>query len=249
MSKSSGGSKGGGKKIVHSAVRGPGSGRGMKERVKSARGRTSSSTRWLQRQVNDPYVAAARAEGYRSRAAYKIIELDQKYDFFKKGRKVLDLGAAPGGWVQVAVKECGAGNVLGIDLQEIDVIPGSELIVLDIMDENAPDIIKEALGGPVDVVLSDMAASSMGHRQTDHIRIIALCEAALDLAYDVLTPGGDFIAKVLRGGTEGELLHSMKAHFEKVRHSKPAASRSDSAEMYVVATGFKPFEREERPDY
>ncbi len=232
-----GGSKGGGK--------GPGPSHRLKERVKSARGRTTSSTRWLQRQVNDPYVAAARAEGYRSRAAFKIAELNEKFDFFKPGRKVLDLGAAPGGWCQVAVNICGTGNVLGIDLQEIDPIVGAELMVLDIMDEKAPEIIKDALGGPVDIVLSDMAAASMGHRQTDHIRIIALCEAALDLAYDVLTPGGDFIAKVLRGGTEGELLNSMKAHFEKVRHSKPAASRQDSAEMYVVATGFKPFDRED----
>jgi len=239
------GSKGGGKKTGHNAVRGPGSGRNMKERVKSARGRTTSSTRWLQRQVNDPYVAAAKVAGYRSRAAFKIIELDEKYKFFRKGRKVLDLGAAPGGWVQAAVATCGEGNVLGIDLQEIDAIPGSELLVLDIMDEDAPDIIKKALGGPVDIVLSDMAAASMGHRQTDHIRIIALCEAALDLAYDVLSPGGDFIAKVLRGGSEGALLNSMKVHFEKVRHSKPAASRQDSAEMYVVATGFKPFERKD----
>ena len=238
-------SKGGGKKPGSGKPAGPGqaASRKLKQRVKSARGRKSSSTRWLQRQINDPYVEAARAEGYRSRAAFKIIELNEKFKFFKKGRKVLDLGAAPGGWCQAAVVECGEGNVLGIDLQEIDQIPGAELIVLDIMNENAPEIIKQALGGPVDIVLSDMAAASMGHRQTDHIRIIALCEAALDLAYDVLSPGGDFVAKVLRGGAEAELLNQMKTHFEKVRHSKPAASRQDSAEMYVVATGFTPFER------
>jgi 23S rRNA (uridine2552-2'-O)-methyltransferase len=228
----------------------PTSGRGkLKERVKTARGRKLSSTRWLQRQLNDPYVEAARAEGYRSRAAFKLIELDEKFGFLKKGRKVLDLGAAPGGWCQVAVAKCGEGNVLGIDLQEIEPIPGAGLMVLDIMDEDAPDRIKEALGGPVDIVMSDMAASSTGHRQTDHLRIIALCEAALDLAYDVLAPGGDFIAKVLRGGTEGELLKQMKAHFETVRHAKPPASRQDSAEMYVVAQGFKPFDREDPREY
>jgi len=222
------------------------SGRGkLKERVKTARGRKLSSTRWLQRQLNDPYVEAARAAGYHSRAAFKLIELDEKFEFLKPGRKVLDLGAAPGGWCQVAVEKCGEGNVLGIDLQEMETISGAELMVLDIMDEDAPDKIKSALGGPVDIVLSDMAAAAMGHRQTDHIRIIALCEAALDLAYDVLAPEGAFIAKVLRGGTEGELLKQLKAHFEQVRHAKPSASRQDSAEMYVVALGFKPFDRED----
>lgn len=226
------------------------SGRGkLKERVKTARGRKLSSTRWLQRQLNDPYVEAARAAGYRSRAAFKLIELDEKFELLKPGRKVLDLGAAPGGWCQVAVAKCGEGNVLGVDLQEIDPILGAELMVLDIMAEDAPDRIKAALGGPVDVVMSDMAASSTGHRQTDHLRIIALCEAALDLAYDVLAPGGDFLAKVLRGGTEGELLKQMRAHFETVRHAKPPASRQDSAEMYVVAQGFKPFERDDPREY
>jgi len=230
--------------------KGGGTGRNkLKERVKTARGRKLSSTRWLQRQLNDPYVEAARAEGYRSRAAFKLIELDEKFEFLKPGRKVLDLGAAPGGWCQVAVAKCGAGNVLGIDLQEIEAIPGAKLMVLDIMAEDAPGRIKAALGGPVDVVLSDMAAASTGHRQTDHLRIIALCEAALDLAYDVLAPGGDFVAKVLRGGTEGELLKQMKAHFENVRHAKPPASRQDSAEMYVVAQGFKPFERANPQEY
>lgn len=228
---------------------GPG-GRGkLKERVKTARGRKLSSTRWLQRQLNDPYVEAAREQGYRSRAAFKIIELDEKFEFLKKGRKVLDLGAAPGGWCQVAVEKCGPGLVLGMDLQEIDEIPGAELMVLDIMDEDAPQRIKQALGGQVDVVLSDMAASSTGHRQTDHLRIIALCEAALDLAYDVLAPGGDFVAKVLRGGTEGELLKQMRSHFSHVRHAKPPASRQDSAEMYVIAQGFKPFERDDPRGY
>jgi len=217
----------------------------LKERVKTARGRKTSSTRWLQRQLNDPYVEAARAAGYRSRAAFKLVELDEKFGFLTPNRKVLDLGAAPGGWCQVAVDKCGDGNVLGIDLQEMDPIPGTELMLLDIMDEDAPQKIKSALGGPVDLVLSDMAASSTGHRQTDHIRIIGLCEAALDLAYDVLAPGGDFVAKVLRGGTEGELLKQMRVHFEKVRHAKPPASRQDSAEMYVVAQGFTPFDRED----
>ncbi len=211
----------------------------LKTRVKSARGRKTSSTRWLQRQLNDPYVEAARAEGYRSRAAFKLIELDEKYQFLKQGRTVLDLGAAPGGWCQVSVAKCGKGKVLGMDIQEIDPIAGAELMVLDIHDEQAPERIKAALKGPVDIVLSDMAASSTGHRQTDHMRIIALCEAGLDLAYDVLAPGGVFVAKVLRGGTEGELLKKMRLHFDSVRHSKPAASRADSAEMYVVALGFR----------
>ncbi len=230
--------------------RGKGGPRGkLKERVKTARGRKLSSTRWLQRQLNDPYVEAAREAGYRSRAAFKLIELDEKYGFLKKDRKVLDLGTAPGGWCQVAVERCGAGNVIGIDLQEIDSIPGAELMVLNIMDDNAPEKIKAALGGPVDIVLSDMAAASTGHRQTDHLRIIALCEAALDLAYDVLAPGGVFVAKVLRGGTEGEMLKQMRAHFAEVRHAKPPASRQDSAEMYVVAQGFTPFDRKTPREY
>lgn len=218
---------------------GPGPSHRLKRRVKTARGRKTSSTRWLQRQLNDPYVEAARAEGYRSRAAFKLIELDEKFQFLKSGRTVLDLGAAPGGWCQVSVAKCGKGKVLGIDIQEIDPITGAELMVLDIHDPEAPDRIKAALKGPVDIVLSDMAASSTGHRQTDHMRIMALCEAGLDLAYDVLAPGGVFVAKVLRGGTEGELLKQMRLHFEKVGHAKPPASRADSAEMYVVATGFK----------
>lgn len=217
----------------------PGPSHRLKERVKTARGRKTSSTRWLQRQLNDPYVEAARAAGYRSRAAFKLVEINEKYDFLKPGKKVLDLGAAPGGWCQVSVAACGEGNVLGIDIQEIDPIPGAELMLLDILDEDAPDKIKAALGGEVDVVLSDMAAKATGHRQTDHLRIIGLCEAALDLAYDVLAPGGVFVAKVLQGGTEGDMLKAMKQHFEVVRHAKPPASRSDSAEMYVVATGFR----------
>ncbi len=229
--------------------RGPSGRNKLKERVRTARGRKGSSTRWLQRQLNDPYVEAARAAGYRSRAAFKLLELDEKFHVLKPGRKVLDLGCAPGGWVQVAVEKCGAGSVLGIDLKEVDPIQGAEMFVLDIMDETAPDRIKEALGGPVDLVMSDMAASSTGHRQTDHLRIIGLCEVALDLAYDVLAPGGDFLAKVLRGGTEDQLLKQMREHFEKVRHAKPPASRSDSAEMYVIAQGFKPFERENPPEY
>ncbi len=218
---------------------GPGPSHRLKRRVKTARGRKTSSTRWLQRQLNDPYVEAARAEGYRSRAAFKLIELDEKFGFLKPGKTVLDLGAAPGGWCQVSVAKCGKGKVLGIDIQEIDPIVGAELIVLDILDPEAPERIKASLGGPVDIVLSDMAARSTGHRQTDHMRIIALCEAALDLAYDVLSPGGTFVAKVLRGGTEGELLKQMRLHFDKVGHAKPPASRADSAEMYVVATGFR----------
>ncbi|MEN3973718.1 RlmE family RNA methyltransferase [Emcibacter sp. SYSU 3D8] len=209
-------------------------------RVKSASGRTLSSTLWLQRQLNDPYVAAARREGYRSRAAYKLIEMDEKYHLLKKGARIIDLGAAPGGWSQVAVKKVGpSGRIIAIDINEFEPIPGVEITQLDFLDPDAPDRLVEMAGGPVDLVMSDMAAPASGHRATDHIKIMALCEAAIEFAVNVLAPGGSFVAKVLKGGTENELLVMMQQHFRSVRHAKPKASRQDSAEAYVVATGFK----------
>ncbi|MBI1366836.1 MAG: 23S rRNA methyltransferase [Alphaproteobacteria bacterium] len=216
------------------------SGGGQRElavNVKTARKRKLSSTLWLQRQLNDPFVARAKAEGYRSRAAYKLIELDEKFGLLKKGARVVDLGAAPGGWTQVAVKK--GARVIGIDYLGVPPIPGAEILELDFLDETAPAKLKALLGGKADVVLSDMAAPTTGHKTTDHLRIIALAEAALDFAEDVLAPGGAFVSKVFQGGAEGELLSRLKQDFETVKHAKPKASRSDSAEMYVVAAGFR----------
>jgi len=227
----------------------PGRGdRALKVRVKSAKGRRTSSTRWLQRQLNDPYVARAQREGYRSRAAYKLLEIDDRFRFLVPGARVVDLGCAPGGWCQVAVQRVNAlgekpgkrqGRVIGIDLQEMEPIAGAELMQLDFLDSNADEAVRTLLGGEADVVLSDMAASSTGHRQTDHMRIMALAEAAAQFAFDVLAPGGVFAAKVLRGGTENDLLALLKQRFAKVQHFKPPSSRKDSAEMFVVATGFR----------
>lgn len=219
-------------------------GGGTKSRLKTARGRTTSSARWLQRQLNDPYVAAAQNAGLRSRAAYKLIELDDRFRVLKPGARVVDLGAAPGGWSLVAAERVGVGTkaggrVVAIDLQEVEPIPGVEILHLDFMDATAPARLEAALDGPVDVVLSDMAASATGHTQTDHLRIMALLEAAYDFARSVLVPGGAFIGKVLRGGTERELLEVLKRDFREVRHVKPPASRKDSAEIYVVAVGFR----------
>lgn len=227
------------------------SGRGQRDltvKVKSARGRTSSSTRWLQRQLNDPYVVRARSEGYRGRAAYKIQELDDKYGFLVPGARVVDLGCAPGGWCQIAVPRINAlgerkgkqiGTILGVDLQEVEPIPGAVIHQIDFMEDDADVQVKEWLGGEADVVMSDMAASSSGHKQTDHIRIIALCETAAYFAFDVLAPGGTFIAKVLAGGAEGDLQKLLKSRFESVANVKPPASRADSSEKFVVARGFK----------
>jgi 23S rRNA (uridine2552-2'-O)-methyltransferase len=216
---------------------------GLKQRVKSARKRSLSSKLWLERQINDPYVARAKREGYRSRAAYKLIEIDDKHRLLKPGGKVVDLGAAPGGWSQVAAKRVGAGEgrgrVIGIDLLEMDAVPGVDFLQLDFLDERAPDILKEKLGGRADVVLSDMAANATGHRKTDHLRIVALVEMAAAFAAEVLAPGGAFLAKVIQGGTENELLAMLKRDFSSVKHVKPAASRADSAELYVLATGFR----------
>lgn len=230
---------------------GANSGRGQRElkvKVKTARGRTLSSTRWLERQLNDPYVLRARAEGYRGRAAFKLIELDDRFGFLRAGARVVDLGCAPGGWLQVAVARVNAlgelkgkpqGRVLGVDLQEVEPLAGAEVHMLDFLADGADDQVKAWLGGPADVVMSDMAASASGHKQTDHLRIIALCEAAALLAFDVLEQGGTFVAKVLAGGAEGELQKLLKQNFEKVANVKPPASRSDSSEKYVVAIGFR----------
>jgi 23S rRNA (uridine2552-2'-O)-methyltransferase len=227
------------------------SGRGARDlrvKVKSARGRKLSSTLWLDRQLNDPYVRRATAEGYRGRAAFKILELDEKYRFLVPGARVVDLGCAPGGWCQIAVTRVNAlgeksgkavGQVLGIDLQAVDSIPGAEIHQLDFLDEGADDKVKAWLGGNADVVMSDMAAASSGHKQTDHLRIVSLCEAAAELAFDVLDPGGTFVAKVLAGGAEAGLQLLLKQRFGSVANVKPPASRSDSSEKFVVARGFK----------
>jgi 23S rRNA (uridine2552-2'-O)-methyltransferase len=217
-------------------------GRNLKVRVRAG-GRTQASRRWLERQLNDPYVARAKREGFRSRAAYKLAEIDDKHRFLKAGAKVVDLGAAPGGWSQVAAKRVrageGGGRVVAIDLLDIDPVPGVDFVQLDFMAPDAPDRLRAMLGGPADVVLSDMAANATGHRRTDHLKIMGLAEAAAEFAREVLEPGGVFLAKVLQGGTEGQLLASLKRDFANVKHVKPAASRSDSAELYVLATGFR----------
>lgn len=217
--------------------------RSLKVRVKSGGSRTPAQKRWLERQLNDPYVARAKREGWRSRAAYKLIEIDEKYHLLKPGARVADLGAAPGGWSQVAAKRVGAaegrGRVVAIDLLDMPSVPGVDFLTLDFLDPEAPDRLKAMLGGEADLVLSDMAANATGHRQTDHLRIMALAEAAAEFAREVLRPGGGFLCKVLRGGTEGTLLTALKQDFAQVRHIKPAASRSDSAELYLLATGFR----------
>ena len=229
----------------------PTSGRGQRElrvRVKTAKGRKLSSTLWLERQLNDPYVIRARKEGFRGRAAYKIMELDDRYGFLKPGARVVDLGCAPGGWCQIAVVRVNAlgqnpkkpvGTVLGVDLQEIEPIAGAELHQLDFLADGAEDQVKAWLGGRADVVLSDMAAASSGHKATDHLRIVALVEAALAFAFDVLEDDGTFVAKVLAGGAENEMQTLLKKNFRKVANVKPPASRADSSEKFVVAMGFR----------
>ena len=215
--------------------------RRLKVRVKS-KGRKLSSKLWLERQLNDPYVARAKREGLRSRAAYKLSEIDDKARFLKKGARVIDLGAAPGGWSQVAAKRVGAphqGRVVAIDVLPMDAVAGVDFLQLDFLDPSAPEKIKAKLGGGADVVLSDMAANATGHAKTDHLKIVALVEAASEFARDVLSPGGTFLAKVLQGGTEAALLAALKRDFANVRHVKPAASRTDSAELYLLATGFR----------
>ena len=218
-------------------------GRSLKTRVKTARKRSLSSTLWLERQLNDPYVARAKREGYRSRAAYKLLEMDERFNLLKPGGRIIDLGAAPGGWSQIAADRVkakdGRGKVVGVDLLDMEPIAGVIFAIKDFNDEDAPQMIKDMLGGEVDGVMSDMAANATGHKQTDHLRIVALAELALEFAVDVLAPGGFFVAKVLQGGTEGQVLTKLKRDFTLVRHVKPAASRADSAELYVLATGFR----------
>ena len=218
-------------------------GRALKVRVKTSRKRSLASTLWLERQLNDPYVAQARREGYRSRAAYKLIEIDDKHKLFRTGQRILDLGAAPGGWSQVAAARVqareGRGRVVAIDLLEMEAIDGVEFRQMDFHDAEAPRLLREWVGGPADGVLSDMAANATGHRKTDQLRIIGLVELAADFASEVLAPGGFFVAKVLQGGAEAELLARLKREFAAVRHVKPRASRADSAELYMLATGFR----------
>ena len=215
----------------------------MRARAKNPGRRTPSSKRWLERQLNDPYVAAARREGWRSRAAFKLIELDDRFHLLQRGRRVVDLGAAPGGWTQVAAARTGAdkggGIVVGLDLAEIAPIPGAILLRGDLREPESADMLRAALGGQADLVLSDMAAPATGHAATDHLRIVALAEAAFDFAASVLAPGGSFVVKVFQGGTEGALLAELKRAFAELRHAKPKASRAESAETYLLARGYR----------
>ncbi len=237
------------KKLKSAAARGPTGGqRQLKVRLENQKPRKASSRAWLERQLNDPYVIAAKRDGFRSRAAYKLTEIDDRYRFLKPGQRVVDLGAAPGGWSQLAAERVRAlpgdkgkrGQVVAIDYLEVDAIPGVEIVELDFMDETAPDLLKGLLrDGVADVVLSDMAAPTTGHTGTDHLRIMALAEAAAEFAAQVLSPGGIFLSKVFQGGTEKELLVRLKRDFATVRHVKPPASRAESAELYVLATGFR----------
>lgn len=219
--------------------------RALRVRVKTAKRRKASSTRWLERQLNDPYVARAADEGYRARSAYKLIEIDDRFRLLAPGRRVVDLGAAPGGWSQVAAARVRSTDaeplVVAIDYLDMDAIPGVTVLKRDFLDDDAPDALRAALGGQsADVVLSDMAAPTTGHRQTDHLRTMHLCETAADFAATILNPGGHFVAKVFRGGTEGELLARLKREFTSLHHVKPPASRSESVELYLVALGFRP---------
>ena len=209
------------------------------KRVKTARGRKDSSTRWLERQLNDPYVRRAKAENYRSRAAYKLIELDERFGLLKGVRAVVDLGITPGGWSQVVRRKIPGASVVGIDLLPTDPIDGVTILEMDFMDESAPDRLRDALGGPADLVLSDMAANTVGHQQTDHLRTMALVEAGMEFAREILRPGGAYVAKVLAGGADNQLVAELKRSFTTVKHAKPPASRKDSSEWYVIAQGYK----------
>ena len=233
-----------GKKSPAAAAKGRGGERVMKVRLKSARQRTTSQQRWLERQLNDPYVAAAQREGLRSRAAFKLTEIDERYGLLKPGQRILDLGAAPGGWTQIAVDKVkareGRGQVIAIDYLEMGAIPGATILMLDFLDDSAPEKLRKLLrDGGADIVLSDMAAPTTGHAGTDHLRIMALAETALEFAREVLAPGGAFLCKMFQGGTERELLATLKRDFKIVRHVKPPASRKESSELYVLATGFR----------
>ena len=209
------------------------------KRLKTAKGRKVSSTRWLERQLNDPYVKRAKAENYRSRAAYKLIELDERFGFLNGVHAVVDLGIAPGGWSQVVRRKVPRSAIVGIDLLPTDPIEGVTILEMDFMDDSAPAKLRDSLGGPADLVLSDMAANTVGHPQTDHLRTMALVEAGLEFAIEILRPGGAFVAKVLAGGADSSLVAELKRHFTAVKHAKPPASRKDSSEWYVVAQGFK----------
>lgn len=213
-------------------------GRGRPARLKTAYGRTSSQQAWLERQINDPFSAQARALGYRSRAAFKLSEIDERLGLIRKGSRVIDLGCAPGGWIQIAL-ERGAGRVVGVDLLDVDPLPPAEILKMDFTDPACGPLLIEKLGGPADLVLSDMAPNTVGHRETDHLRIMALIEAAADFAVTVLKPGGAFVAKAFQGGETSEIIAGLKGRFEKVRHIKPKASRQDSSEVFLTATGFK----------
>jgi 23S rRNA (uridine2552-2'-O)-methyltransferase len=213
--------------------------RGPRQRVRTARSRSASSTRWLERQLNDPYVRRAKAENYRSRAAYKLLELDERFGLLKGVHAVVDLGIAPGGWAQVVRRHVPKAKVVGIDLLPTEPIEGVVILQMDFMDDAAPERLKNALGGAADLVLSDMAANTVGHQQTDHLRTMGLVETAFEFAKEVLKPGGSFVAKVLAGGADNSLVADLKRHFETVKHAKPPASRKDSSEWYVVAQGFK----------
>ena len=215
------------------------SGKDRETRVRTAKKRTASSTRWLQRQLNDPYVKQAKAEGYRSRAAYKLIELDEKFGLLKGIERVVDLGIAPGGWSQVVRKVKPKAHVVGIDLLEVEPIEGVTIFQMDFMDDTAPAVLEEALGGKADLVMSDMAANTVGHKQTDHLRTMGLVEAGAWFAVENLAPNGTFLAKALAGGTDNDLLTLLKKHFRTVKHAKPPASRKGSSEWYVIAQGFK----------
>ena len=220
------------------------SGKDRETRVKTAKKRTASSTRWLARQLNDPYVKQAKADGYRSRAAYKLIELDEKFHLLRGVTRVVDLGIAPGGWSQVVRKLAPKAAIVGIDLLEVEPIEGVTIFQMDFMADEAPKVLEEALGGPADLVMSDMAANTVGHKQTDHLRTMGLVEAGAWFAVDNLAPGGTFLAKVLAGGTDTDLLSLLKKHFKTVKHAKPPASRKGSSEWYVIAQGFKGREAE-----
>jgi 23S rRNA (uridine2552-2'-O)-methyltransferase len=214
-------------------------GRIFLKRLRTAKGRKVSSTRWLERQLNDPYVRRAKAENYRSRAAYKLLELDERFGLLKGVKAVVDLGIAPGGWSQVVRRKAPQASIVGVDLLPTDPIEGVSILQLDFMDERAPERLKQALGGQADLVLSDMAANTVGHQQTDHLRTMALVEAGLEFAREVLRPGGAYVAKVLAGGADNQLVAELKRSFATVKHAKPPASRKDSSEWYVVAQGFK----------
>ena len=221
-------------------MRGPsGRSQGGRTRVKTARGRSAASTRWLERQLNDPYVKAAKSEGYRSRAAYKLVELDERFKLLDGVKRVVDLGAAPGGWCQAVLKKRPQARIVAIDLLPMDPMAGVTILQKNFLDDDAPEVLKAALDGPADLVLSDMAANTVGHKQTDHLRTMALVEMALAFAIEVLAPGGDFVAKVLAGGADSSLVAELKRHFTSVKHAKPPASRKESSEWYVIAQGFK----------